>query len=90
MHDQQIFMYKKETEVFFLEIENEVNTMKENLTGWQRTRKDLLGGAGVDDSAASIAWDDAEDVGGDERLLEGEVEWDRIGFRPGPCIQEVV
>jgi hypothetical protein len=51
-----------------------------NLTGWRRTRDDLLGGAGVDGSVAGLGgFVDAGDIGTVE--MGGEVDLVGIGFR---------
>ena len=82
MHEQQIFMNKEKiTGVFFLEVEKtgeNIGEAQENLTGWWRTRDDLLRGVGVDESAAGCV--DVRDVGKVE-LVEGEVDWTGIGFK---------
>ena len=82
MHEQHIFMYKeKMTEVFILEVEMVKHIgfeAHENLRGWRRTREDLLGGAGVGETAAScVDFEGVDEV----ELVEGEVGSTGIGFK---------
>ena len=74
MHEQHIFLYKKRPESSFLKLKKtgeNIGEAQENLTGWRRTRDDLLRGVGVDESAAGCV--DVGDVGKVE-LVEGEVD----------------